>query len=130
MLGRSERLWRLVAVIAGLHLFAVSIALGPRCIAYIVAAYLSAVAVWDVVSLARKERRRVGWVAGLLVIVVIQQMAYHRMKSALPGVWWPLVQFFAVQLLIGIGVARMIGCTCRMATPHDGGAEARASRVG
>jgi hypothetical protein len=39
-------------MIGGLHLAAVSFALGPRCIAYVVAAYLSAVVVWGSVLMS------------------------------------------------------------------------------
>jgi hypothetical protein len=49
---RDDGLLGLVAMIGGLHLAAVSFALGPRCIAYVVAAYLSAVVVWGSVLMS------------------------------------------------------------------------------
>jgi hypothetical protein len=56
---------------------------------------------------------------GFLVIVIIQQMAYHEMKSALPGVGWPLAQFFALQFLFGLGVEVAVGYVCRSSIGHD-----------
>ena len=106
MLIRNERLVRLVAMIAALHLAALSFALGPRCIAYIVAAYLSAVVVWGIVFLTSKQRRQAGWVVGLVVIVIIQQIAYQVWKAELSGFWWPLAQFGALQVLIAITISQ------------------------
>jgi hypothetical protein len=77
--------------------------------------------IWPVVFLPSKQRLQAGWVAGLLVIVITQQIEYHTMKSGLPGVWWPLAQFFALQVLIGIGVERTINYAGRFGTAQERG---------
>lgn len=109
---------RILAVVVALHLAALSFVFGPRHIAYILAAYLSALAVWGVVFLISDQKRSASWIVGSLAIVIVQQIAYHTMKSGLPGVWWPLAQFFALQFLIGIGVERTIGYAGRFGSPH------------
>ncbi len=103
---RNEGLLGLVAVIAGLHLAALSFALGPRCIAYVVAAYLSAVVVWGSVLIS-VGKRRLGIIVGVWLSVAVQQAAYQIWKGELGGFWWPLAQFGALQLLIAVGISQV-----------------------
>ena len=56
MLLRRERLLSLAAIIAALHVAGLSFALGPTCIPYLAAAYLTAVVVWGGVSMSAKKR--------------------------------------------------------------------------
>jgi hypothetical protein len=51
--------------------------------------------------------------------LVIQQAAYHAWRAELRGFWWPLVQFFALQSLIGGVVWRAIGCAFRSGIPGE-----------
>jgi hypothetical protein len=96
---------RVLAVVATLHLMALSFAFGPRSAAYVLAAYLSAVTVWGSVFLMSQQRRHAEWVVGSLAIVIIQQIAYRVWKAELPGFWWPLVQFGTVQFVIAVGIS-------------------------
>ncbi len=107
VLPPGEGLWRLVAVIAALHAAVLSIAFGPKCIAYIGAAYLCAVVVWGGVAMSAR-RRRVAVMAGIGLTVAVQQAAYQAWKADLGGIWWAGVQFLALQWLIGAGVQRAI----------------------
>jgi hypothetical protein len=109
----------MVPVVAALHLAVVSFAFGPRCIAYIVAAYLSAVAVWGAVFLLSEQRHQVVWGVGLLVVVIIQQIAYRVWKAELPGFWWPLGQFGALHFPIAVGISEAAKWGRR--TPKFGG---------
>ena len=82
--------------------------MGPKCLAYLMAAYLGGVVIWG--SLLMSERkRRVRLLVGVGLSLVVQQAAYLIWKGELAGFWWPLAQFFAVQLLIGVGVERAVG---------------------
>jgi hypothetical protein len=107
VLPRGEGLWRLVAMIGALHVAVVSFALGPRCLAYIGAAYLSAVVVWGGVAMSARKRR-VAVMVGAGLTVAVQQAAYQAWKAELGGVWWAVVQFLALEWLIGAGVQRAI----------------------
>jgi len=108
ILARREGLLGLVAIIAGLHVTVFSVVLGPRCVPYLAAAYLTAVAVWGSISVSG-WMGRAGVIVGVGLSLAIQQTAYHAWKTELGGVWWPLAQYFALQLLIGGGVRRAIG---------------------
>ncbi len=133
-LARREGLLGPVAIIAGLHMTVVSIVLGPRCVPYLAAAYLNAVAVWGGVSMSG-WMGRAGVVAGGVLSLAIQQTAYHAWKAELGGVWWPLAQFFAVQLLIGgvvrgaIGHALGAGSSLERRGESGGGAGAKEGSV-
>ena len=107
VLARAEGLWRLMAVIAALHAAVLSLALGPRCIAYIAAAYLSAVVVWGSVAMSA-GKRRVAVIVGAGLTVAVQQAAYQAWKAELAGFWWAAAQFLALQWLVGAGVQRTI----------------------
>jgi hypothetical protein len=108
VLAGAKGLWRLVAIIASLHVALVSCAFGARCIPYIAAAYLSAVVIWGGVSMSRWDGP-VGVIVGVVLSFAIQQTAYHAWKEELGGFWWPLAQFFAMQVLIGGGGQRATG---------------------
>jgi hypothetical protein len=103
---RNEGLLGLVAVIGGLHLAALSFALGPRCIAYVVVAYLSAVVVWGSLLMGL-GRRRLGFIVGIGLSVAFQQAAYQVWKGELGGFWWPLAQFGALHVMIAVGISQL-----------------------
>ncbi len=107
VLPRGEGLWRLVAMIGALHVAVLSLALGPRCVPYLVAAYLSAVVVWGGVAMSA-GKRRVAVMVGVGVTVAVQQAAYQAWKAELADFWWAVAQFLAVQWLVGMGVQRVI----------------------
>ena len=103
---KSESLFRLMAVIAALHVAVFSFFFGSRHCGYILAATLSATLIWAVVFLLSKRKRRMGAIIGALVGLIVQQVAYQFWKSELPGFWWPLAQFGALQFLVACGIGR------------------------
>ena len=104
---RGWRVTEMVLVVAALHGFVLSVVLGPRCVAYLAAAYLCAVTVWGTVGMSG-QRGRAGFVVGLGVSVAVQQASYQAWRAELAGFWWPVAQFFAVQWVIGLGTQRLI----------------------
>jgi len=127
MLVRRQGLLGLVAIVAVLHVAILSFVLGPRCIAYIAAAYLTGVVVWGGVSLSA-GKRRVAVVVGAGLTVAVQQMAYQAWKAELAGSWWPVAQFFALQLLIGVGVHRAIRYALGLGASNERHAEEKGRR--
>ena len=95
---------RLAACIAALHVAALSILFGLRQIGYILAASLSATLIWGAVFTLSLPRRRAGMIAGMVLGLIVQQIAYQVWKAELPGLWWPLAQFAAVQFLMAYGL--------------------------
>jgi len=102
----SPSLFRLLACIAALHVAALSFAFGPRHIGYILAATLSATLIWGVVFLLNRRKRRAGIIAGVVVGLAVQQVAYQVWKAELPGFWWPLAQFGTLQFLVACGIGK------------------------
>jgi hypothetical protein len=103
---KSEELIRLAVVIAALHVAVLSIVFGLRHVGYILAATLSATFIWGVVFFLNERKRRAGFIAGVVVGLVVQQVAYQVWKAELPGFWWPLAQFGALQFLVAYGIGR------------------------
>ena len=103
---KSEQLVRLAAVIAALHVAVLSFLFGPRHIGYILVAVFSAILIWGVVFFLSERKRRAGFIAGAILGLVIQVMAYRLLKAELPGFWWPLAQFGALQFLVAYGIGK------------------------
>ena len=104
---KSESLVPIVAVVVALHVVMLSLVVGLRHPGYILAATLSATVIWGVVFFLNERRRRAGSIAGAVVCLAVQQMAYEVWKAELPGFWWPLAQFGALQLLAAYGLGRI-----------------------
>ena len=105
---KSESLFRLVTVVAALHVAVLSIVFGLRHIGYILAATLSATLIWGGVRFLNQRKRRAGFIAGAIVGLVVQQVAYQVWKAELPGFWSPLAQFVALQFLVAYGIGRTV----------------------
>ena len=103
---KGGRVTGLVVVIAALHVAVLSYAFGPRLISYILAASLSALVVWGVVFIVNEARRRRAMIVGVVLGLIVQQVVYQIWKTELPGYWWPLAQFAALQFLIAFGLSR------------------------
>jgi hypothetical protein len=103
---KSEKLLLLAVAIAALHVAGLSIVFGPRHIGYILAATFSATLIWGGVFCVSGQKRRAGVVAGVLLGLAIQQVAYHLWKAELAGFWWSLAQFGALQCLIAYGLGK------------------------
>lgn len=98
---RGSRVTGIVALVAALHVAVLSLVFGPRHMSYALAAALSATLIWGGVLLLSERKRQAGFVAGLVVGLAVQQVAYRVWKAQLPGFWWPLAQFEAVHFLVG-----------------------------
>lgn len=103
---KRASLFRLVAAIAAVHVAVLSMIFGRRHVGYILAATLSATLIWGVVFFLNERKRRAGGIAGVIVSLAVQQVAYQVWKAELPGFWWPLAEFGALQFLIGLGISR------------------------
>jgi hypothetical protein len=105
---KSESLFRLMAVIAALHVAVFSYFFGLRNSGYILAATLSATLIWAMVFLLSERKRRRSAIVGVVVGLIFQQVAYQAWKTELPGFWWSLAQFGALQFLIAYGIGRTV----------------------
>jgi hypothetical protein len=103
---KSESIFRLMAVIAALHVAVFSFFFELRHCGYILAATLSATLIWGVVFFLKEQMRRAGFIVGVVVGLAVQQVAYQAWKAELPGFWWPLAQFGALQFLVAYGIGR------------------------
>jgi len=93
-------------VMGALHVAVFSYAFGPRHIGYILAACVSAVVVWGVVLLVNESKRRRAMIVGVVLGLIVQQVIHRVWKTEVPGFWWPLAQFAALQFLIAFGLSR------------------------
>jgi hypothetical protein len=73
---RGKRLFWFVAVMGALHVAVLSLVFGLRHMGYILAATLSATLIWGVVLFLNERRRRAGAIAGIVLGVIVQQVAY------------------------------------------------------
>ena len=105
---KSESLFRLMAVIAALHVAVFSFFFGLRHRGYILTATLSATLIWAVVFLLSERKRRRSAIVGMVVGLIFQQVAYQVWKTELPGCWWSLAQFGALQFLIAYGIRKIV----------------------
>jgi hypothetical protein len=115
---RGSRVTGIAVLVAALHLAGLSFALGPKCIPYIAAAYLTAVVVWGGVLMST-WKGRVGVIVGVGLSVAVQQVAYQIWKVELGGFWWPLAQFGALQLLIAVGISEVANRARRTDKLHE-----------
>jgi len=103
---KTEKVVCLAGVIVALLVAVLSFAFGLRHIGYILVAALSATLTWGVVFFLNERKRRAGFIVGVVVGLVVQIAAYQVWKAELPGFWWPLAQFGALQFLIAYGMGR------------------------
>jgi len=103
---RGSRIAGIVAVIAALHVAVLSFVFGPRHIGYMLVASLSAALTWGVVFFLNERKRRAGFISGMILGLVVQVVAYRILKAELPGFWWPLAQFGALQFLVAYGIVK------------------------
>ena len=98
----------IVVLVATLHVAVLSMVFGPRHVGYMVSAALSASWIWGAVFLLRERKGLAGLVAAVAVALAVQQVAYRVWKAELPGFWWPLAQFAALQFLVGFLASRAL----------------------
>ena len=97
----------IVLLVVALHVAVASLVLGPRHVGYMVSATLSATLIWGGVFLLNERKRQAGVVAGIVVGLAVQQVAYQVWKAQLGGCWWPLAQFGALQSLVAWWIWRL-----------------------
>ena len=90
----------IIAAILALHFAGLSVVFGFRHLGYILAATGTATIVWGAVFFVSKRWRRSGMFTGVALGLASQQITFHVWQSELPGFWWSLAQFVALQYLI------------------------------
>ncbi len=103
---KNKSLFLLIAVIAAIHAAVFSFLFGSRHCGYILTATLSATLIWAVVFFLSQRKRRWGIMIGVVAGLIVQHVAYQFWESELPGFWWPLAQFGALQFLVACGIGR------------------------
>jgi len=91
---------RIAAIVVALHVLVLSFFMSKPPAKYFFATCMGTVVVWGIVFSLKEQRRRAGIVVGLVVALVIQQVAFHVWRSELAGIWWPLVQFLSIQCVV------------------------------
>jgi hypothetical protein len=103
---RGSCVTEIVLLVAALHVAVASLVLGPRHAGYLMSAALSATLIWGGVFVLHERKRSAGAVAGVVVGLAVQQVAYQVWRSELGGFWWPLGQFWALQCLVAWSIWR------------------------
>ena len=96
---------RIASVVVALHLIVLSFFFYKPTVNYFVVACLSTMVVWSVVFAFSSRKRRAAVIAGLLLQLAIQQVAYHTWLADQAGVWWPLAQFLSLQYVVALQLA-------------------------
>jgi hypothetical protein len=99
------RIAKVASVILALHLIVLGFFFYKPPVNYFVVICFSTVIVWLVVFSFSSRKRRDGIIAGLLLQLAIQQVAYHAWVSDQAGVWWPLAQFLSLQYVVALRLA-------------------------
>jgi hypothetical protein len=92
-----------------LHLLVLSFFVSIPPAKYFFATCMGTVVVWGLVFSLKEQQRKVGIAVGLLLALVIQQLAFQIWRSELAGIWWPLLQFFSLQYVVILSLSRSSG---------------------
>jgi hypothetical protein len=103
-----ENLGRLITIIGSLHLALFAFAFGSRHGGYILAAIMSGALTWGLYVLLDARNILGGAIISVVLGLIAQQVAYQYWKVELPGFWWPLAQFGALQFLIAYGISQAV----------------------
>jgi hypothetical protein len=103
---KDKGLFLVAAVVSALHIVVLSFVFGLRHTGYILTATTSATLIWGVVFFLNEHRRLGGIIGAVAAGLIVQQVAYQVWKAELPGFWWPLAQFGALQFLMRSGLGR------------------------
>lgn len=98
----------MAVVVSALHVVVLSILFGSAHRTYLLVSVTSGIAIWTTVPLIFAHRRWVGIGAGVVLAIIIQQLAFRAWRAELAGFWWSLAQFAALQLLIGLGMGKAV----------------------
>ena len=93
---------KVLSVVLAVHLIVLSFFFFKPPVNYFVVTCLSTVIAWSVVFSFSSRKRWAAVGAGLLLQLVVQQVAYHAWLSDQAGVWWPLAQFLSLQYVMAL----------------------------
>ena len=96
------RLAKIASVVVALHLIVLGFLFFNPPLNYFVVTCFSTVIVWSVVFGFGRRKKWVSIIAGSLLQLATQQVAYHCWLSGQAGVWWPLVQFLSLQYVVAL----------------------------
>ena len=97
---------RFAVVIGSLHIILLSMVCGLHHPGYFLTAIVSGSLIWSMVFLLSGRKFQAGVVAGIVAGLAVQQAAYSVWKPLMPGFWWPLAQFGAIQLIAAFLIKR------------------------
>lgn len=93
---------KITSVIVALHLVVLGFFFFKPPLNYFLVACLSTVVVWPTVFSLGWRRKRAATIAGSLLQLITQQVTYQVWLSGQTGVWWPLLQFVALQYVVAL----------------------------
>jgi hypothetical protein len=96
------RFAKIASVVVALHLIVLGCFFFKTPLKYFVVVCLSTVIVWPAVFAFGKRKKWTAIIAGSLLQITIQQVAYHAWLSNQVAVWWPLAQFLALQYVMAL----------------------------
>lgn len=96
---------KIAGLILALHLIALGFFFYKPPADYFVVICVSTVIVWPAALSLCRRRKWAGLIGGLLVQVVIQQVAYHYWLAGETTIWWPLAQFLGLQYIMALRIA-------------------------
>jgi hypothetical protein len=96
------RLVKIASVVVAVHLILLGFFFFKPPLNYFGVTCLSTVIVWAIVFATVKRKRWLRTLGGSLILIAIQQAAYHTWLSAEAGFCWPLVQFLSLQYVVAL----------------------------
>jgi hypothetical protein len=95
---------KIASVVVAVHLIVLTFFFFKPPVNYFVVTCLSTVIVWSAAFGFSGRKKWAGILAASLLQLVIQQVAYHAWVSVQAAVWWPLVQFIALQYVVALRI--------------------------
>jgi len=92
---------KVLSVVVALHLIVLGFVFFKPPLNYFAVICLSTTMVWPA-AFSFKRSPRTAIIAGSLLQLAIQQVAYHSWLSAQISAWWPLVQFLSLQYVVAL----------------------------
>jgi hypothetical protein len=93
---------RIVSVVVALHLIVLSFFFYKPPVNYFLVVCFSTVIVWPLVFSLSRRKGRAGIIAGFLLQLAIQQVAFLLWVSGQAGGWWPLAQCVSLQYVAAL----------------------------
>jgi len=95
---------KIASVVVAVHLIVLAFFFFKPPVNYFVVTCLSTVIVWSATFAFSRRKKWAGIIAASLLQLAIQQVAYHAWVAVQAAVWWPLVQFIALQYVIALRI--------------------------